>query len=178
MGRLPYIDISDYRIELCSLRLDIMLDLISNILDTIFTIVGAYGPIWLYFYLFYILWTEHEIWYFWVVFVGALINDLINGVLKLYIKEPRPSEYPVDKSRSAYYGMPSGHAQHAGYILAVLWHVGNIPTIHIIAATAVGIITWIERWVHKRHTAKQVAAGGILGLAVGAITAAVHNDVC
>ena len=64
------------------------------------------------------------------------------------------------------YGMPSGHAQHCGYILAFVTLVLNNPLITGLYSI-LSLICLYQRYLYQNHTILQVAVGFIIGLGVG-----------
>jgi len=111
--------------------------------------------------------------------IFLLINTFLNKWLKLHYKEARPSSEeetgaPMKISdpniygmpSADVYGMPSGHAQSILYSVSYLYFVTK-SMIFLIAGGFLSGITLYQRWKFKRHSAKQLAVGSILGIAVG-----------
>ena len=99
----------------------------------------------------------------------------MNSLLKYVFKEPRPTnDWVVLKigithnKRFGYerYGMPSGHAQHCGYILAFVTLVLNNPWITGIYSVFT-LICMYQRYLYENHTIKQIVVGLLIGLATG-----------
>ena len=72
---------------------------------------------------------------------GFILNNILIVILKLAIKEPRPTEEQkaieigiVNGARISFdkFGMPSGHAQNCGYCLAFITMTLNNPYITIL----------------------------------------------
>ncbi|ORX69553.1 hypothetical protein DL89DRAFT_316893 [Linderina pennispora] len=84
-----------------------------------------------------------------VLFVGQLLNELFNFVLKELIREERPHSELGDG-----FGMPSSHAQFMGLVQ--------------LGALVLGILVAVSRVYLNYHTVRQVVAGVAVGLAAGA----------
>jgi membrane-associated phospholipid phosphatase len=94
--------------------------------------------------------------------VICVININLIKCTKIIIRDPRPKPMISDTSDPEYYGMPSGHAYHVAFITAFLWLVcPSIPVLYF--CLFIVCITLTERYVHKRHTVKQLFAGLIFG---------------
>jgi len=108
-------------------------------------------------------------------FVGFCINILLNIILKVTFKQPRPSEdiqlFNIainNGKRMKYdvYGMPSGHAQTSFYSLIFIYLVfkNNYLTIFYFILS---LLTLYQRVKYKNHTINQVIVGSIVGSIVG-----------
>jgi len=106
---------------------------------------------------------------------GWFFNSILNSLLKYIFKEPRPTnDWEVlkigitHKKRFGYerYGMPSGHAQHCGYVLVFVTLVLNSPWITGIYSIFT-IICMYQRYLYENHTIKQVVVGLLIGLGTG-----------
>lgn len=107
--------------------------------------------------------------------IGFFLNIVLNSILKILIKEPRPKD---DKqfieifSRNGVrfapdsYGMPSGHAQTCGFSLIYLALVLNNPNITMFYAI-ITFISLIQRYTHNNHTILQLIVGLLIGMVVG-----------
>ena len=91
------------------------------------------------------------------------LNGIVNIILKLIIRQPRPiMYYPFD------YGMPSGHAQCIWFMIMYGIRNGVMKHLYIkLLAIVFGIIVCIQRVKVKRHTISQVIMGTILGNTFG-----------
>ena len=99
-------------------------------------------------------------------FIIALIfgfcwNQFCNSVLKLWIKEPRPSNM-YHNSPTEKYGMPSGHAQQAIFLVTFIYLMNKSPWL-ILFLFLSAIIVIFQRYHNKAHTIKQLVVGTILG---------------
>jgi len=134
-----------------------------------------------------------------VFFLGYLMNKELNQGLKLLFKEPRPEpmdmlqqqKYDIFGSYHRWlygdnkiyiphahiYGMPSGHAQSAGYCLAFFYtifskiiqnsqRISSIFGIWIVLIV-INVVTLYQRWAYKAHTIGQLALGNIVGIVFG-----------
>jgi membrane-associated phospholipid phosphatase len=114
--------------------------------------------------------------------IGFILNSMINGLLKYFIAEPRPSqEYQhidmfgkvhikkTDKLGIHEYGMPSGHAQHAWFCVVYVWCV--LHNVYISALYSIlAVYTSVQRVDLNSHTATQVIVGSIIGGFLGYLT--------
>ena len=150
----------------------------QSLLTTIGYHVGRYGPLFLGVLVSYLLWPlqmKRD-----VFIVGFIINLLINGALKLLIKQRRPDKHKSDSLLSAFldtskpkkmdkneavahsYGMPSGHAQSAIYCLAYIMYTLQ-STIVTLFFLFFALWTCIQRVVFKRHYVDQIIVGALVG---------------
>ena len=131
---------------------------------------GMYGPIfmviiaiWQLYYL-----PKYLIWF--LVFLW--INESIIIFAKNIIQQPRPGQPILRDSKNAeygYYGMPSGHAQHALFIMSFVWLVNPSWVVLCVYIVITGI-TVLQRYNTKQHTLEQLFAGGICGFGVAYIS--------
>jgi membrane-associated phospholipid phosphatase len=110
--------------------------------------------------------------------VGTVLNNILNILLKLAIKEPRPSKdqkfIEIGVTNGAIisfdkFGMPSGHAQNCSFSLAFITFVFNNPfitTIYLI----ISLISIMQRYMYNNHTVLQLIIGFIIGLIAGYLT--------
>ena len=103
--------------------------------------------------------------------VGYVLNLITNIILKVLIKQPRPSEdLSVFNASVAHgkrisfdrYGMPSGHATSVFYSTAFIFLALKNPVLSIIYLI-ISINTGYQRIKYKNHTVTQVICGAILG---------------
>lgn len=106
---------------------------------------------------------------------GFILNLIINILLKICIKEPRPNTDKkvleigiVNGARVGFdkYGMPSGHAQTAGFCLTFISLVLRSPFItglYLILTTN----TIFQRYLYNNHTAFQLIIGLLVGIIFG-----------
>ena len=113
--------------------------------------------------------------YLYYFIIGYVLTGILNAMLKFIIKEPRPGNdweilqlgithgkrFSFDK-----YGMPSGHAQHCGYILAFTALVLNDPLITGVYSILT-LICMYQRYLYENHHIKQVLVGVFVGLFTG-----------
>jgi len=120
-----------------------------------------------------------------IIFIcGSIINIFINIILKLLIKQTRPSSNKINDILILYgykidfnqYGMPSGHAQICAFCLSfVAFYFNNIFLNYIYAIFT--IISLIQRYISNRHTIMQLFIGFIVGLLLGYLTFIVINHL-
>lgn len=115
--------------------------------------------------------------------IGYILNGIFNSILKYALKEPRPSDdwqvlqlgithnkrFGFDK-----YGMPSGHAQHCGYILSFMTLAVNDPYVTGIYSL-LSLICLYQRYLYQNHTIKQVIVGFLTGIGFGYLMYQVVN---
>jgi len=85
--------------------------------------------------------------------VGCAANVGINSALKVGFHQSRPHDVS--------YGMPSGHAQAAAFVLAATW-----PWMRY-AVLVLTLVVCTERWVHGYHSPSQIIAGLFIGGGLG-----------
>lgn len=133
--------------------------------------IGYIGPIImiyltiLYFYIFDIPKIEYFIK--WLVITG-----IINTVLKHLIKSKRPNnEKPFvlfNRIKLDNYGMPSGHAQYAAFILLFFAHYATDYKLPILFLYSfISILTLYQRYYFRAHSGLQVIAGVLIGIIEG-----------
>ena len=112
-----------------------------------------------------------------IFLLGGLLNVALNVILKLYLKNPRPSDdkkaleigisngriFSFDK-----YGMPSGHAQMMLYAAIYILLVYNSPILTI--TYFVITINTLFRMLNYNNTLFQLGVGAGVGTIVGYIS--------
>ena len=102
--------------------------------------------------------------------LGFGLNNILNIILKLLIKEPRPKdnttfiEFIENRLEYGKYGMPSGHAQNCFFSLAYITLVLNQPYITLFYIF-ISFITLIQKYERKEHTLIQLFVGSAVGIA-------------
>ena len=108
---------------------------------------------------------------------GYVFNIVLNSLLKWFLKEPRPTnDWKIlqlgitHTKRIGFdkYGMPSGHAQHCGFILAFVTHVLNNPLVTG-SFSVLSLICLYQRYLYQNHTLLQVIVGFGVGLCIGCL---------
>jgi membrane-associated phospholipid phosphatase len=140
---------------------------------SIFRDIGIFSPIILFVLTIILLRNKTKFLQFFVA--GFIFNNILNILLKLIFKHPRPSSdkktieiaihngYWVDFDK---FGMPSGHAQNCGFCLAYIFFSLNNPFFTYLYLF-ITIITLFQRYLYKRHTILQLIIGLIIGSLVG-----------
>lgn len=138
--------------------------------------IGENSPIILFFLTAYFLRNLNNFLYFF--FQGFIFNNILNILLKLFFKEPRPSnktqiqklaianEFPLNFN---IYGMPSAHAENCGFFLSYIALVLQNYYINILYLVII-IITILQRFINKNHTILQLFVGFFIGVFIGYIT--------
>jgi membrane-associated phospholipid phosphatase len=106
---------------------------------------------------------------------GYILNGILNALLKYVFKEPRPTnDWKILQIGIAHnkrigfdkYGMPSGHAQHCGYILAFMTLAVNDPYVTG-SFVILSVICLYQRYLYQNHTIFQIIIGFITGIGMG-----------
>ena len=114
---------------------------------------------------------------------GFILNNILNIILKLAIKEPRPTgdqkviEIAIANGvRVGFgkFGMPSGHAQNCAYCLSFVMLALHSPIITT-AYMVITLITVCQRYIYNNHSILQLSAGLILGGIFGYLTYHIGN---
>jgi membrane-associated phospholipid phosphatase len=151
-----------------------------NIIDII-NYIGALAPIILFIVTVCLLNTKHNYLKFFIS--GFILNNVLNVLLKLSIKEPRPSSdrkiieiaiYNGERVSFDNYGMPSGHAQNCGYCLAFITMVYNSPIITGLYLI-ISCLSMYQRHSFNNHTTLQLLVGFIIGLFMGYVLYIITN---
>ena len=87
---------------------------------------------------------------------------------------PNFSQFGSDSQNANYYGMPSGHAQHALFIMSFLWLVNPSWAVLCVCVVITGII-FMERYDTKRHSIEQLLAGGMTGIVVAYVSVTIFR---
>ena len=150
-------------------------------LDLLTNYIGLYAPIILFFLSLFLLRNITKYLSFFVV--GFIFNNILNIVLKLLIKEPRPTTDQkaieigvVNGARIGFdkFGMPSGHAQNCGYCLVfIIMTLNNhfITTLYLLLS----VISLFQRYLNNNHTILQLIIGLIVGTFFGCLTYNIAN---
>ena len=145
--------------------------------------IGKIGPIILLLLSIHLLWKKAKLLHYYLY--GFMANTIVNILLKLIIKEPRPSvdQNKFDlilnqsKNNSIYkklihfnmLGMPSGHTQSVIY--STLFIFFALKKYNLLAFYLfISFITIYQRISFNYHTAEQVIVGLIIGLTISYFT--------
>ncbi|XP_014247822.1 dolichyldiphosphatase 1-like [Cimex lectularius] len=116
-----------------------------------------------------------------VFFIGTILNELLNQILKTIICDPRPIFRNMQHND---YGMPSSHAQFSWFfttyviyfVFIRLHHMNNNTTLEsvwkaviVLGCVFLAIIVSVSRIYLQYHTWKQVFCGALLGILFGTI---------
>ena len=143
--------------------------------------IGLYAPIILFCLSIFLLRNMRKYLSFFVV--GFIFNNILNIVLKLLIKEPRPTTDQkaieigiVNGARIGFdkFGMPSGHAQNCGYCLAFIIMTLNNPFITTLYLS-ISTISLLQRYLYNNHTILQLIIGFIIGTLFAYLTYNIAN---
>lgn len=139
--------------------------MVSNSIVPIFDYVGFQGPIITSAITFVSLLNQPK--YLLSFAVGSILNYYLILLLKVVIKEPRPSNpiaYIQDDiyKGAILYGMPSGHAQISFFSITFLY-LTKRPFSIFTLSLFVGCLTLYQRWKFRRHTVEQLIFGTAIG---------------
>lgn len=135
--------------------------------------IGALAPLILFILSLFLLRNKTTYLRFFVG--GFILNNMLNILLKLAIKEPRPDKDQklieiavANGNRISFdkFGMPSGHAQNTAYCLMFITmalHNPFITGLYLIFT----IISLFQRYLYNNHNVLQLITGLIIGLIVG-----------
>lgn len=152
-----------------------------NFLYTFRDYIGLYAPIILFLASIFLLRNMYTYLPFFLF--GFIFNNILNIILKLSIKEPRPSTDQkaieigvVNGARIGFdkFGMPSGHAQNCAYSLIFITMTLNDPIITAIYSF-ISIISLFQRYLYNNHTILQLLTGFIIGSGFGYLTYVLGN---
>lgn len=151
--------------------------------EQLFYQIGNNGPFILWISSLLLLRNKNN--YFVFYLFGYVFNILLNQVLKIWLKQPRPSvdtktfdlalkqmkkvnSYTNLISYDAVLGMPSGHSQgvfySTAYVFLVLTQQNPISNSILFFYLSVLLLTIVQRVYYRFHTVAQIIAGGIIGL--------------
>lgn len=138
--------------------------------------IGLYAP-FILFFLSVLFLRNMKIFSQFFIF-GFVLNNILNILLKLFIKEPRPTNDQkaieigvVNGARISFdkFGMPSGHAQNCGFCVSFITLVLNNPSITCLYLI-ITLISLLQRYLHNNHTILQLFIGISVGILVGYYT--------
>ncbi len=147
----------------------------------ILSYIGLYAPIILF--ILSIFFLRNMRTYLLLFVSGFILNNTMNILLKLAIKEPRPSKDQksieigvVNGARIGFdkFGMPSGHAQHCGFCLAFITMALNDPFITALYLI-ISVISLFQRYLYNNHTILQLIIGFIIGISFGILNYQIGN---
>ena len=143
--------------------------------------LGLYAPIILFILSFFLL-VNKKIYLQFLIY-GFILNNLLNIILKLTIKEPRPNKDKkaieigvVNGARIGFdkFGMPSGHAQNCGYLTSFIIMTLNNPIITM-TFSLLSLISLLQRYIYNNHSILQLIIGFIIGIGIGYLTYFIGN---
>jgi membrane-associated phospholipid phosphatase len=135
--------------------------------------IGLYAPMILFILTLFLL--RNKILYLQFFIYGFILNNILNIILKLTIKEPRPTKDQkaieigvTNGARISFdkFGMPSGHAQNCGYCLAFITLTLKTPFITALY-TIITFTSLFQRYIYNNHTILQLIIGIIVGTIFG-----------
>lgn len=134
--------------------------------------IGYWGPIILL-VITTILILIYKMAFFKYYILFYFIGFVLNCVIKLILKEPRPKNqkhlYKFEKNKGIKssigqsFGMPSGHAQTSFYSLFTLLFIIKNYIIGFIGFIITMITCW-QRYIFRNHTLLQLFVGSLLGI--------------
>lgn len=145
---------------------------VISIISVQFTLLPVYIMV------FYLLWflVTREIEPV-IVVAGHLCSEIVNKVLKILLKNPRPDFHrEFGSGGSLSYGMPSAHSQFIGffaayYVCVIVFKVGHLKrwqrVTWLAVLTFVGLCVAGSRVYLMYHTWQQVVVGVTVGIVFG-----------
>ena len=151
-----------------------MFDILLEILYICFRFVGIYGPVILLLLSIFLLKNKENLLFYYLA--GLFLNVILNLVLKVLIKSPRPDEDPkkfelvIKNLKYTFkdcvpfniFGMPSGHTQNAFFSTAFIYFALRSKKL-LYFYLLVSFITLFQRVISRDHTISQVIVGSIIG---------------
>ena len=151
-----------------------MTNFMSEFVHECINYLGAYSPFLLFFVSLFLLWDKGNLFYYYIY--GIITNTIINAILKIIIRQPRPSIGEKDfklvlkngfhfYNYEKYLGMPSGHSQNVFYSTFFVFFAlkkYNILLLYLF----ISFITIYQRVYFNYHTVSQVFVGSLLGILV------------
>jgi membrane-associated phospholipid phosphatase len=146
--------------------------------------IGVLAPIFLL--VLSIFFLRHQQFYLYFFLGGYVLNNILNYLLKMIIKEPRPLHdrksleigikngvrIGPDK-----FGMPSGHAQTCGFALSYITATVQNPIVTGFYLVISGI-SLFQRYLYNNHSILQLGVGFVIGIGFGyAIYLTAHNYI-
>jgi len=141
-----------------------------TIIITLLDYVAIFAPNILFILTIILLKSKSNLLFYYVS--GSFINVLMNILLKLLFKQPRPKEdvklvnlIHSNGGRFGFdtYGMPSGHTQTTFFSLTYIYL--SLQNLRIaVVYLALCIITIYQRLKYKNHTFWQVVVGALVGI--------------
>ena len=132
--------------------------------------VGYCGPLILSIFTIMMLRMRTKIILVYLLFL--IINTVANLLLKLLIKEPRPTDRIVltrfEQETDNTYGMPSGHAQSVAYTTAFLYLLSLSSNVMFVVGW-IGMTTLYQRYKFRQHSLRQLLAGTLIGVLIALI---------
>ncbi len=140
-------------------------------MEKILDIIGYFAPYILFVFSIVLLWKRNQ--YFTGYIVFYFLNIIVNKILKVIIREPRPTggKSILSFEDGIYegiekYGMPSGHLQSCFYSLTYLYLVKESPS-WLLLETFIASASFYQRWSYNRHTVEQLSVGSLVGIFMG-----------
>ena len=110
-----------------------------------------------------VIWQVHAQTYFLLAFMmGIVWNQFTNSLIKVFFKEPRPSNIHYNDDPVEKYGMPSGHTQHVVFCVTFLFLLHKNACV-VFVSLVIALHVAFQRFFSKAHTIKQIVAGACIG---------------
>ena len=148
-----------------------MMDVVMEIMNY----TGENGPFILFSSSIFLLWNKEKLLFYHIS--GSCLNLILNVFLKLWIKQPRPSDdkhkFELAMKQSNLYlffnhynydvfGMPSGHAQSVMFSCVFLFMSNPTFTVRMFYII-IALITMWQRVQYEHHNILQVFVGALVG---------------
>ena len=121
--------------------------------------IGYFGP----FILILINIVNTNIYFFYLILFGNILNSLLNKILKNYFKIARQKQKSFMGHIEKSYAMPSGHSQVSTFntTLLILIYKNIYLTLFSIILC---VNTFYQRYNYRNHTLAQIIIGALIGI--------------
>lgn len=131
--------------------------------------IGYFGEYIEFILVFSLLFYKTDI--FIVFIIGYVSSIVLNGLLKEWIHQKRPSnsaKFLNNEQTNKNNGMPSGHGQNTFYCITFLFLCRKMDIWNILSLF-VGLTAVYQRWIFHNHTIEQILTGMAIGFVIGNI---------
>ena len=121
--------------------------------------IGYFGP----FILILINIVNTNIYFFYLILFGNILNSFLNKILKNYFKIERQKQKTFMGNIEKSYAMPSGHSQVSTFnsTLLILIYKNIYLTLFSIILC---VNTFYQRYNYRNHTLAQIIIGALIGI--------------
>lgn len=139
-------------------------------MNIIIDYIGIYAPIMMMLVSGYNIYNKNV--FFTYFYHGVIFTTILNILLKMLFKEPRPNSNAKNIELAIKYGefvspfdlgMPSGHMQNCFFVLIYIFLVTRSYPLFIFNMVLT-IISMYQRYMSNNHTILQLFVGALIGL--------------